>query len=100
MCAHEAFNRSAFSQLVNSVGGRAFRVAAGMMFLGVGLKYRHRAPGVAALAWSFFPLSSGLLDICWFSLALGGPASGATIRALGSPEHRRETGELQPAVAP
>jgi hypothetical protein len=97
MRAHEAFNRSSFSQLVNSGGGRVFRVVAGMMFLGAGLKYRHRAPGVAALAWSFFPLSAGLLDICWFSLALGGPASGTTIRALGSPRGRG-TGEIQPAV--
>jgi hypothetical protein len=87
MRAHEAFNRSAFSQLVNSVGGRVFRVAAGMMFLGAGLKHRHRARGIAALAWSFFPLSAGLLDICWISVALGGPASGATIRALGSRRH-------------
>lgn len=88
MRAHEAFNRSVFSQLVNSAGGRVFRVAAGAMFLGAGLRYRHRAAGVAALAWSFFPLSAGLLDVCWISLVLGGPASGATIRALGSPGRR------------
>lgn len=95
MRAHEAFNRSAFSQLINSTGGRVFRVAAGTMFLGAGLAYRHRAAGVAALAWSFFPLSAGLLDVCWISLALGGPASGAAIRALGSQGRSRRTAELQ-----
>jgi hypothetical protein len=92
MRAHEAFNRSSFSQLVNSAGGRVFRVAAGTVFLGAGLMYRHRAPGIAAMAWSFFPLSAGLLDICWISLALGGPASGATIRALG----RRTRADARP----
>jgi hypothetical protein len=85
MRAHEAFNRSTFSQLVNSGGGRVFRVAAGVMFLGAGLMYRHHAPGIAAMVWSFFPLSAGLLDVCWISLVLGGPASGARIRALRRP---------------
>lgn len=84
MRAHEAFNRSAFSQLVNSAGGRGFRIAAGLTFLAVGLTHRRRRAGIAAIAWSFFPLSAGLLDLCWISLALGGPASGATIRALGT----------------
>lgn len=84
MRAHDAFNRSAFSQLVNSAGGRIFRVVAGLTFLGAGLRYRHTASGVAAMAWSFFPLSAGILDLCWISLALGGPASGATIRQLGT----------------
>ena len=82
MSLHETFNRSAFSQLVNSGGGRVFRLAAGLAFLAVGWTYRGHPLGIAAMVWSFFPLTAGALDICWISLALGGPLSGSKIRCL------------------
>jgi len=82
MRAHEVFNRSGFSQLINSAGGRAFRLIAGVVFLALGFTYRHHVAGIAAMAWSFFPLTAGLFDICWISIVLGGPASGRTIRGL------------------
>ncbi len=84
MSTHEAFNRSSFSQAINSSGGRLFRLVAGSSFLLVGLAYRDRPLGVAALVWSVFPLSAGIFDICWISAALGGPLSGAKIRAMRS----------------
>lgn len=82
MAAHDSFNRSAFSQFINSSAGRVFRVAAGTAFLGVGVAYRGTTPGIVSLLWSALPLSAGALDLCYISAALGGPISGAKIRAL------------------
>jgi hypothetical protein len=36
---------------------------------------------VLSMVWSVFPLSAGVLDICYISALLGGPLSGAKIRA-------------------
>ncbi len=83
MSAHESFNRSRFAQLLNSPGGRLFRLLAGGAFLAFGLLHRAEPLGLASLAWSALPLSAGALDVCWISAALGGPLSGAKIRALG-----------------
>ncbi len=85
LSAHTAFNQSAFSQFINSTAGRLFRVAAGVAFLLVGYAYRTHAAGIAAMAWSVLPLSAGALDLCYISAVLGGPLSGAKIRALRSP---------------
>jgi hypothetical protein len=82
MTLHEKFNRSAFSRFINGGGGRVFRVVAGLAFLGVGFAYRDHALGLAAMAWSVFPLTAGGLDVCYISAALGGPLSGAKIRRL------------------
>lgn len=82
MSAHEAFNRSAFSQLINSPAGRLFRLVAGTGFLTFGYANRDRARGRLALAWSALPLSAGALDVCYISALLGGPLSGAKIRSL------------------
>lgn len=81
MRAFEAFNRSGFSRFINGPAGRVFRVAAGVGFLVAGILLRNQALGWAALAWSVLPLSAGALDVCWISGALGGPLSGAKIRA-------------------
>lgn len=82
---HVTFNQSSFSQLVNSSGGRVFRLLAGAAFLFVGWAERTHAAGIVAMIWSIFPLSAGAFDICWISALLGGPLSGATIRALRPP---------------
>jgi hypothetical protein len=79
--SEEAFNRSGFSRFLNSPAGRIFRVVAGLGFLVVGYVYRGHALGVVSLVWSVFPLSAGLLDICYISASLGGPISGAKIRS-------------------
>ena len=77
---HVTFGQSRFSRLINSRGGRVFRLAAGATFLAVGWIYRDHAAGVAAMAWSALPLSAGALDLCYISALLGGPVSGAKIR--------------------
>ena len=83
--SEEAFNRSSFSRFLNSPAGRLFRVVAGLGFLVVGYVYRGHALGVLSMVWSIFPLSAGVLDICYISVSLGGPLSGAKIRAKSKP---------------
>ena len=90
MSAYEAFNRSAFSQLVNSPAGRIFRLVAGAGFLVVGFLYRDHALGLLSMAWSVLPLSAGALDLCYISAALGGPLQGAKIRRLKIMEPGRQ----------
>jgi len=82
MSTHEAFNRSAFSQFINSAAGRVFRLVAGTGFLVVGAVYRDHALGLVSMAWSVLPLSAGASDLCYISGVLGGPLSGAKIRGM------------------
>lgn len=79
--SEEAFNRSGFSRFLNSPAGRLFRIVVGFGFLALGYAYRGHALGVLSLAWGVLPLSAGALDICYISALLGGPLSGAKIRA-------------------
>ncbi|MBS1765813.1 MAG: DUF2892 domain-containing protein [Acidobacteria bacterium] len=81
MALHEAFNRTGLSRFINGATGRAFRLMAGVVFLALGLIFRHHALGIAALIWSVFPLSAGIFDLCWISAALGGPIRSCDIRA-------------------
>jgi hypothetical protein len=61
----------------------------------VGYLTRNHALGVASMAWSVLPLSSGAFDLCYISAALGGPLSGAIIRGkdrwLNGRAHREQT---------
>ncbi len=77
----DAFAQSGFSRFINGPSGRVFRLVAGTAFLVAGFVYRTHAAGVAAMAWSVFPLSAGAFDLCYISAVLGGPVSGAKIRA-------------------
>ncbi len=77
----DAFNRSKLSRFINSPAGRVFRFLAGIAFLVVGFFYRYDPLGIASMVWGVFPLSAGGLDICYISALLGGPLSGAKIRA-------------------
>jgi hypothetical protein len=79
--SEEAFNRSGFSRFLNSPAGRVLRLAVGAGFLIVGYLYRGHALGVLSMVWSVFPISAGAFDICYLSALLGGPLSGAKIRA-------------------
>jgi hypothetical protein len=76
----EVFNQSGFSRFLNSPAGRVFRVVVGLGFLALGLLYRHNALGILSMVWGVLPLSAGAFDICYISVALGGPLSGAKIR--------------------
>lgn len=76
----EVFNRSALSRFLNSPAGRIFRLLAGAAFLVIGYVYRDSTLGVLSMAWGIFPLSAGAFDVCYISVALGGPFSGRKIR--------------------
>jgi hypothetical protein len=79
--SEEVFNRSWLSRFINSPAGRIFRLVAGAGFLAVGYVYRDHTLGVLSMVWSIFPLSAGAFDLCFVSALLGGPLSGAKIRA-------------------
>ncbi len=96
MTWHEAFNRSRFSNFLNSPRGRTFRVVAGATFLIVGVVFRHRVLGVLSMLWSVFPLTAGFFDVCYISVALGGPFRGALIRD----RYRRVSGQSEDWVVP
>jgi hypothetical protein len=81
MSSAEAFNRSGFSRFINSAAGRVFRLVAGMGFFVVGYLFRDHPLGVISMVYSILPLSAGAFDICFISAVLGGPLSGAKIRA-------------------
>ncbi len=81
MSLQESFAHSAFSHFINSTAGRVFRLVAGLAFLTVGYVYRAHTLGVISMIWSVFPLSAGAFDWCYISAALGGPLTGAKIRA-------------------
>ena len=76
----ESFNYSVLSRFINSMSGRIFRFIAGTGFLVVGYVFRDNPLGILSMAWSFFPLSAAILDICYISAVLGGPISGSAIR--------------------
>ncbi len=76
----DSFNQSGFGRWINGHSGRAFRLLAGISFLVAGSIFHEHPLGIAALAWSFFPLSAGIFNVCWISLALGGPFSSKAIR--------------------
>ena len=78
----DAFNRSGLSKFLNSPAGRVFRLAAGVVFLVVGYIYRASTLGILSMVWGVFPLSAGAFDVCYISVVLGGPFSGAKIRTL------------------
>ncbi len=77
-----SFNQSKLSRFLNRPEGRVFRIAAGVGFIIIGYIFRFHVLGVISMIWGLFPLSAGLLDICYVSLVLGGPASGKKIREL------------------
>jgi hypothetical protein len=78
------FNRTAFSRFLNSAPGRLFRLAAGVMFIALGVLLWPSPAGIAAFAWGVLPLTAGAFDVCYFSLVLGGPFRGAACRADGT----------------
>lgn len=80
MRLHEAFNRTRLSKFLNRPAGRIFRLAAGTGFLIIGVLFRHKTLGLAAMIWSVFPITAGGFDVCYISAILGGPFSGAKIR--------------------
>ena len=81
MSIAEKFNQSGFARFINSPSGRIFRLVAGAGFLVVGYLFRDTPLGVIAMVWSIIPLSAAAFDLCYISAIMGGPLSGAKIRA-------------------
>ena len=77
----ERFNRSGFSRFINSPAGRVFRLATGAALFVIGILCRNHGLGALAFVASFVPLITGAFDLCLVSPLLGGPLSGAKIRA-------------------
>lgn len=84
MTLSRRFNGSRFGRFLNSPAGRVFRLVGGTAFVlvGVGLAVSG-APilGVASVVWGALAISAGGFDVCYFSLVLGGPFTGAACRA-------------------
>ncbi len=78
----ESFNRSGFSRFLNSPAGRIFRLVGGTAFFIVGIVFMDHWLGVASIVWGLLAISAGGLDVCYFSVVLGGPFSGKRIRSL------------------
>jgi hypothetical protein len=86
------FNRSALGRFLNSPAGRAFRLLGGAAFVALGMLLVQAGaivPGVASLAWGSLAISAGGFDVCYFSLVLGGPLSGASCRAEAARDAQR-----------
>ncbi|MFN8628892.1 MAG: hypothetical protein U0838_00805 [Chloroflexota bacterium] len=78
------FNRSAFGRFLNSPAGRVFRLVGGSAFVALGVLLALNGalvPAVASLLWGALAISAGGLDVCYFSLVLGGPFTGQACRA-------------------
>lgn len=75
----DRFNKTAFSRWINGNSGRVFRLCGGITFLVLGIIFHTHPLGIAALVWSFFPLTAGIFNVCWISLVLGGPFKSNTI---------------------
>ncbi len=82
MKLHESFNRSGVSKFLNSPAGRIFRIVMGIFFITVGYMYRTHALGIFSIVWGALAFIAGSFDICFFSVALGGPLSGKQIRNM------------------
>jgi hypothetical protein len=86
------FNRSALGRFLNSPAGRVFRLVGGAAFVALGVLLIRDGPivlGVASLVWGAFAVSAGGFDVCYFSLILGGPFTGAACRAEMSHDPQR-----------
>ena len=70
-----------FACLLNSTGGRIFRIVAGMFFIVFGLSL-HSTLGYILAIWGLVPLSAGLFDFCVMAPLFRTPFSGKKIRAL------------------
>ncbi len=86
------FNRSAFGRFLNSPAGRVFRLVGGAGFVALGVLLVQAGAivlGVLSVAWGALAMSAGGFDVCYFSLALGGPFTGAACRAEAARDTQR-----------
>ena len=78
-----AFAQSGLAQFLASGAGRALRSVAGLALIWWGFSHRADAIGTLVMFLGVVPLAAGVFDFCLLSRVLGGPLSGAAIRAAG-----------------
>jgi hypothetical protein len=76
-----SFAQSGFAQFISTPAGRVLRVVAGLVIIGCGYVLRGGSGGIVLMVVGLVPLLAGALDVCVISGLLGGPWSGAKIRA-------------------
>lgn len=76
-----AFAESGFAQFIVSGKGRLLRIVVGLALIGWGWA----ASNLILAAVGLIPLAAGVFDLCLLAPLLGGPVSGARIRAAGRP---------------
>ena len=75
------FAQSGLAQFLASGAGRTVRAVAGLALIWWGFSHRAGAIGILVMLVGVVPLAAGVFDFCVLSRALGGPFSGAAIRA-------------------
>ena len=75
------FAQSGLAQFLASGAGRTVRAVAGLALIWWGFSHRTDAIGILVMLVGVVPLAAGVFDFCVLSVALGGPFSGAAIRA-------------------
>ena len=83
MSIAESFGRSGFARFINSPGGRAVRIIAGLAIFGGGYTVGGTG-GIVLMVVALVPLSAGLFNLCWISALLGGPLSGSRMPGAGA----------------
>jgi len=83
MSLAESFGRSGFAKFINSGAGRVFRIVVGAGLIGYGFTQRGTQTGSILMGVGLIPLLAGAFDLCLVNALLGGPISGAAIRAKG-----------------
>jgi len=76
------FAASRLGQFMASGVGRVVRTVAGIALVAGGLLAVGGPAGIIMTAIGLVPLLAGTFDVCVFSALLGGPFSGAAIRAI------------------
>jgi len=78
-----SFAESRIAQFLASGAGRTVRAVAGLALIWWGFSHRSGPVGVLVMLIGVIPLAAGVFDFCVLSRLLGGPFSGAAIRAQG-----------------
>jgi hypothetical protein len=76
-----AFAQTGLAQFLASGAGRTIRAVAGLALIWWGFSHRGGALGMIVMLVGLIPLAAGVFDFCLLSRVLGGPLSGAAIRA-------------------
>ncbi len=77
-----ALARSPIGSFLASGAGRALRLVAGFVLIGLGLGVLGPPVGMVMAAVGLVPLTAGATDVCVLSALLGGPFRGQAIRDL------------------